>query len=130
MTTKVYEGRYQFDPLSAAIVTVNGRPLKHVAKHSPTGLSWGYGGSGPADTALSILTDMFGGNKELAEVFYFEFTWEFVTSWGNEWKITSEEINEWLKVRTGRSAQELINKYLELDEEERLELRCLRRLPE
>lgn len=34
--------------------------LQHHVKHSPTGLSWGYGGSGPADTARSLLIDHFG----------------------------------------------------------------------
>src|SRR5512135_81505 len=32
--------------------------LRHLVKHSPTGFSWGYGGSGPADLALSILRDV------------------------------------------------------------------------
>jgi hypothetical protein len=31
--------------------------LRHVVHHSPSGLSWGYGGSGPADLARSILID-------------------------------------------------------------------------
>ena len=35
-------------------------PLRHVPVHSPTGLEWGYGGSGPADTALAILLDATG----------------------------------------------------------------------
>ncbi|MBT9252140.1 MAG: hypothetical protein KM296_00220 [Brockia lithotrophica] len=39
------------------VVTVNGMPLHHVERHSPTGFEWGYGGSGPADLALSILHD-------------------------------------------------------------------------
>lgn len=29
-----------------------------VIHHSPTGIEWGYGGSGPADTALSILNNI------------------------------------------------------------------------
>lgn len=32
-----------------------GRPLPHAVRHSPTGFEWGYGGSGPADLARSIL---------------------------------------------------------------------------
>ncbi len=39
------------------------RPLCHVVHHSPSGLSWGYGGSGPADTALSILANALGGRR-------------------------------------------------------------------
>lgn len=43
-------------------VTVDGEPLRHVVVHSPSGFNWGYGGSGPADLALSILADFFGEN--------------------------------------------------------------------
>ena len=34
--------------------------LEHVAFHSPTGMGWGYGGSGPADLALSLLLAALG----------------------------------------------------------------------
>lgn len=34
--------------------------VEHVIYHSPTGLEYGYGGSGPADMALTILGDWFG----------------------------------------------------------------------
>lgn len=34
--------------------------LRHVVKHSPTGVGWGYGGSGAADLALSLLVDALG----------------------------------------------------------------------
>lgn len=35
-------------------------PLPHQAKHSPTGMSWGYHGSGPADLARSLLIHALG----------------------------------------------------------------------
>lgn len=35
-------------------------PLPHCKLHSPTGLECGYGGSGPADLAASILADHLG----------------------------------------------------------------------
>ena len=35
-------------------------PLRHVPKHSPAGFNWGYGGSGPADLARSLLIDALG----------------------------------------------------------------------
>lgn len=35
------------------------RPLVHIPYHSPDGFEWGYGGSGPADLALSMLADYF-----------------------------------------------------------------------
>lgn len=63
------------DELSAGRLTITGRTyanwdsaevwlneegaarihLPHLEYHSPTGFAWGYGGSGPADLALSIL---------------------------------------------------------------------------
>lgn len=35
-------------------------PLPHQAKHSLTGMSWGYHGSGPADLARSLLIHALG----------------------------------------------------------------------
>jgi hypothetical protein len=39
--------------------------LPHLVKHSPDGFSWGYGGSGPADLARSLLADHLGPDKAL-----------------------------------------------------------------
>lgn len=36
------------------------RALEHRVRHSPTGLEWGYGGSGPADLARSIVAEVTG----------------------------------------------------------------------
>ncbi len=51
--------------LGGAVVTVSddvmaGPPveLKHLVRYSPDGFEWGYGGSGPADLARSILGDI------------------------------------------------------------------------
>ena len=35
--------------------------VQHLPRHSPTGMEWGYGGSGPADTARSLLLTAIGG---------------------------------------------------------------------
>lgn len=35
-----------------------------LVNHSPTGLAWGYGGSGPAQCALAILADHLGDDDE------------------------------------------------------------------
>ena len=34
--------------------------LDHVVRHSPSGFGWGYRGSGPCDTAWSLLIDALG----------------------------------------------------------------------
>lgn len=49
----------------------------HVRGHSPTGLEWGYGGSGPAQCALAILLDYYG-DKLYAEHGYQRFKFAFV----------------------------------------------------
>jgi hypothetical protein len=63
---KGYVGRRDFDEVKVYVVTektaggLDREPLKHLVLHSPTGMEWGYLGSGPADLALSILADWFG----------------------------------------------------------------------
>ena len=47
----------------ASLGTPEGAPLHHVVRHSPTGIEWGYGGSGPSDLALSVLTAVAGANQ-------------------------------------------------------------------
>ena len=37
--------------------------LLHYGYHSPDGFAWGYGGSGPAETAMNILADYFGEHE-------------------------------------------------------------------
>lgn len=49
-------------------------PRLDLANHSPTGLSYGYGGSGPAQCALAILADALGDDK-LALKIYQDFKW-------------------------------------------------------
>ncbi len=47
----------------ASLGTPEGAPLTHVVRHSPTGIEWGYGGSGPCDLALSVLTAVAGADQ-------------------------------------------------------------------
>lgn len=69
-------------------------PLKHIVRHSPTGFEWGYGGSGPADLALSILTNAFG--KAIAEKYYQKFK-VIVASLDDNWSLDIEDIKDFLK---------------------------------
>jgi hypothetical protein len=41
---------------------------KEVRNHSPTGIEWGYGGSGPAQLALALLCDYFSLVEEGREI--------------------------------------------------------------
>jgi hypothetical protein len=72
------------------------RPLRHIVYHSPTGMEWGYGGSGPSDLARSILAD-FAGIK-VADMFYQDFKWDFIAKQPEQgFQITGQEILDWLK---------------------------------
>ena len=89
---KVYRGERCAIYEPAGKVTVDGEPLKHICRHSPDGFNWGYGGSGPADLALSILTDCIG-EKE-AKIYYQRYKNEVIAGLPMEgtWEITEAEI--------------------------------------
>ena len=89
---KTYGGRREG---SAAIVTVNGRPLSlrlDLYNHSPTGFEWGYCGSGPAQLALAILADYLGNDQEALE-FYQRFKWAVVAGLPGRWTLTGRDID-------------------------------------
>lgn len=94
---KIYKG-VRLNPKektgSEVKVTVDGKPLVHHVEHSPTGFCWGYGGSGPADLALSILWDFLGTKPLIA--MYMDFKFEYVAVWEAEWLLDSEEIGCWI----------------------------------
>lgn len=71
-------------------------PLQHLVYHSPDGFEWGYGGSGPADLARSILADAVGEENAIAPL-YQAFKWEYVAGWGRRWEISLNEIKDWLQ---------------------------------
>ncbi len=57
-----YRGQRHAGEATVLVTGADGhqRPLDHHVRHSPGGLEWGYGGSGPADLARSILADRIG----------------------------------------------------------------------
>jgi len=72
----------------------DGYPLRHVVRHSPTGFEYGYGGSGPADLALSMLTAVLG--KEQANRLYQAFKRDRIAAEsGEHWSMKAETIREW-----------------------------------
>jgi hypothetical protein len=61
--------------------------------HSPTGFSWGYGGSGPAQLALALLADALGDNDRAIRL-HQDFKFKVVACWpeGERWWITTDQI--------------------------------------
>ena len=89
------------DAASPRTVTVTGddgdeRLLAHRVRHSPTGFSWGYGGSGPADLARSILWEHLGAEPSPGcyQAFKFAFVARFPQD--GDWELLGEQIDEWL----------------------------------
>jgi len=93
---KAYVGKRNPEP--EALVETPDRPpypLHHFVRHSPTGFEWGYGGSGPADLALSILVDLIGLAK--ADQLYQQFKWDVVAQLPRSgWRLSETRIQEWL----------------------------------
>lgn len=81
--------------------TVDGEPINErhdLYDHSPTGIEWGYGGSGPAQLALAMMAAEFGDDECYRLYHHFK---DEVLIWipqdvGPEgYEITSEQIHEW-----------------------------------
>ncbi len=73
-----------------------------IRNHSPTGLEWGYGGSGPAQLALAILADAIGDRE--AQRLYQDFKWGVIAKLDQEkpWEITREQIQGWIGQQQSR----------------------------
>jgi hypothetical protein len=70
-------------------------PLKslRLRNHSPDGFEWGYGGSGPAQTALALLLD-YTRDRGFALQLYQDFKFKVVAGLAEEWELTGDQISE------------------------------------
>ena len=70
--------------------------VPHAVRHSTTGVEWGYGGSGPSDLALSVLSAL--ADPEAAEALYQRFTREVVASVPEEGGVLrAADVRRWVK---------------------------------
>lgn len=108
-TTQARDVRIWRDNTGVVHATVDGQPLRHVVHHSPSGFEVGYGGSGPADLALSILNDHLertgyegkhvgvysGMCLHAAYALHQDFKWEVIANFDRrerEWIIRAETV--------------------------------------
>lgn len=78
---------------------------QRIKYHSPTGFEWGYGGSGPADLALNILS-LFIPQDEAYRL-HQSFKWDFIATMKPEGgMIPNAEIREWIRNHTEESHAE------------------------
>jgi hypothetical protein len=77
--------------------------VKHIAGHSPGGMTWGYTGSGPLDCARSLLAAALGGDGKWSTYGGGRVIWDFrdevVAGLGDEWRMSRSEILAWLDAR-------------------------------
>jgi hypothetical protein len=61
--------------------------------HSPTGISWGYGGSGPAQCSFAVLMDYLG-DAQRAQALHQAFKFSVIAKFppNSEWTLTGREI--------------------------------------
>ena len=98
---KVYSGIRE---KSGNIVTVTSdgvssalNPRLDLRNHSPTGLEWGYGGSGPAQLALAILADHLS-DPALAQNLYQDFKFNVVARLtSDQWLLSSNDVENALQ---------------------------------
>jgi hypothetical protein len=110
----IYSGT--FDNTNWYQVFKNGIPFTHdetyrYVTHSPTGFAWGYQGSGPSQLAFALLLDVTD-DPEYCKKTYQDFKWETVGNWDkdNEWEMTSEEIENWVKSNEYRHGMPALKK--------------------
>lgn len=92
--------RYTATAFGAEVLVEDGdkrstlNPRFDLRNHSPTGFSWGYEGSGPAQLALALLCDVLR-NDDVALGLYQEFKRRFVASLpqGRGFEITRDDVS-------------------------------------
>jgi hypothetical protein len=82
------------------LVTDNGttRPLSprlDIVNHSPTGLNWGYCGSGPQQLAIALLADAVDDDTAVRLAGRFKF--DVIGGLPNTWTLTREDILAWVR---------------------------------
>jgi hypothetical protein len=84
-----------------------------LANHSPSGFSWGYAGSGPAQLALALLLD-YTDDEDVALEEYMAFKTEVVsqlecTEPDGCWRLTGREIDAALRETVGEPVTLSVN---------------------
>ena len=86
-----------------AEVTIGGEPLDWQASlavynHSPSGVEWGYNGSGPSQLALALLLTVT--DRETAEWRYQQFKREVIANiTDREWTLPLRDLQRWLAMK-------------------------------
>ena len=99
---KVYSGDRTIDGVK---VTADGAPLDpctDVMEFTKNGFEWSYEGPEPRQLALALLVDHLG-DKAAAMAAVEPFMSAIVANFGNEWEMTSADIDSALAVLAGKA---------------------------
>ena len=99
------QARVRYDPGDGHL-----QPVERIIRHSPDGLAWGYNGSGPADTALSILTHAAvrnGHDPDVAVDLYQAFKRAHIAtlSLNRPFRLSAQNVDDWLAANLTRSTR-------------------------
>lgn len=66
---------------------------QEIVNHSPTGIAWGYAGSGPAQCSLAVLMDYLG-DEATARMLYQDFKFHSIVRFprNEAWTLTGTQI--------------------------------------
>lgn len=107
---KVYQGIRHEDGVPHVMVdeaTLDPGPSQLIVNHSPDGFEWGYGGSGPSQTALAILFN-YTGDRRLSLRWHQDFKWCFIANAAKEgFQINASEIEEFFDTRPVRVKEKI-----------------------
>ena len=95
---KIYEGKHTMDGL---VVTVDGAPLPahyEVKQFTKRGFEWTYEGTSPRQLALAILFD-YTADRQRAVALSEPFMKDVVANLDNDWRLTGEQIDSFLRSR-------------------------------
>jgi hypothetical protein len=85
-------------------VTVDGAPLDPctaVTEFTKNGFEWSYEGPEPRQLALALLVDHLG--KDKAKALVEPFMQAVVANFGNEWEMTSADLDEAIAALPGKA---------------------------
>jgi hypothetical protein len=87
-------------------VTVDGAPLDpcvNVVEFTNNGFEWSYEGPEPRQLALALLVDHLGDNVA-AKAMVEPFMRAIVANFGNEWEMTSSDLDQVIAALSGKTA--------------------------
>jgi len=96
MSNRIYHGDRTID---GSVITVDGAPLDAqltLRTFTDRGFEWGYEGDGPRQVALAILAEHLADGEQ-AQSLCEDFMLYVVANFGNEWQMSSSDIDIALK---------------------------------